>query len=94
MHPQMPDDPNLTEAQLKAELDNSKKAWDEALVALRKLTAEVPSGLPHPDGVQRLRNAAAQEQLSAAVYLAALNRFTDRIMKRPLRESRPQKKSA
>jgi hypothetical protein len=47
------------------------------------LTAEVPSRLPHPDGVQRLRNAAAQEQLTAAVYFATLKRFTEFVMKSP-----------
>jgi len=75
-------DPNPIEAQLKAELDDSRKAWAEARAELRKVNDEIPSGLPHPDGVARISNAGARERAAGAVYFATLKRFTDFTMER------------
>ena len=73
-------DPNPIEAQLKAELDDSRNAWAEARAEMRKVTSEIPSGLPHPDGVVRISDAGARERAAAAVYFATLKRFTDFIL--------------
>ena len=70
-------DPNPIEAQLKAELDDSRNAWAEARAEMRKIISEIPSGFPHPDGVARIGNAGAREKAAAAVYFATLKRFTD-----------------
>ena len=41
------------------------------------LLKEVPSGLPHPDGAQRIHAAGKEAHESLEAYIGALKRFTD-----------------
>jgi hypothetical protein len=62
---------------LKADLDS---AWRENVAARATFDAimkETPTGLPHPDGSVRIRQAGAAMNLALQGYIKALRRFTD-----------------
>ena len=86
----MPNDPKSIEAQLKAQLDDAQKAWDEARANLRTVFAEVPSGIPNPDGIQRLISAGIKERAAGAAYVDALKRFTNFIVHGECPDGGPQ----
>jgi len=69
------------EERLEAELTGAEKAWAEARGALKRITAEVPSGLPDNDGLQRIRNAGVRQKAAGAMYLRALERYTDFVLR-------------
>jgi hypothetical protein len=43
------------------------------------LVADIPSHLPAPDGVQRIRNVARQRDVAYVKYRAALKRLSDHL---------------
>ncbi|HKA00600.1 MAG TPA: hypothetical protein VKE70_29010 [Candidatus Solibacter sp.] len=69
-----------------------KRAHDAYILAANKSNAlifEGPSGLPHPDGTQRLTNAARDEHHALDEYVKALREFNDYVnKKRPDSENR------
>src|SRR2546421_10950216 len=62
---------------LKTELDNARDEHSAATARFDRLAEDTPSGLPHPDGSLRIRQAGKNVRASLANYTRALKRFTD-----------------
>jgi hypothetical protein len=45
-----------------------------------EIIREVPSGLPHPDGTQRVRNASAEYAAARKTLMLALSRLSDFVV--------------
>jgi len=65
-------------AVLKGEFEAAKRRMNLASQKFNEVVRDIPSGLPHPDGMQRIQNAGreladAREKLAAAI--ARLNDF-------------------
>lgn len=69
----------VTEEQLLADMDSARQAFLESLLAFDEIIAEVPSRLPVPDGVYRIRKSAKVRDVAYAKYKAALKRFKDHL---------------
>jgi hypothetical protein len=66
---------------LREEFEAAKRRMNFASVKFNEVVRDIPSGLPHPDGTQRIHNvgrelADAREKLAAAVV--RLNDFVSR----------------
>jgi hypothetical protein len=66
---------------LKDEFETAKQKMNLASRRFNEVVRDIPSGLPHPDGTQRIHNlgrelADAREKLAAAI--ARLNDFVSR----------------
>jgi hypothetical protein len=54
---------------------------DAATAAFIEITSDIPSGLPHPDGIQRIHNASREMDAARKEMMAAhsrLNAFLER----------------
>jgi hypothetical protein len=77
---------------LREEFEAAKRRMNIASVEFNEVVREIPSGLPHPDGTQRIHNvgrelADAREKLAAAI--ARLNDFVSReVVPEDLRDLR------
>jgi hypothetical protein len=63
---------------LRDEFESAKRRMNVASIKFNEVVRDIPSGLPHPDGTQRIHNvgrelADAREKLAAAITL--LNDF-------------------
>jgi hypothetical protein len=56
--------------------DESKRAWSVFL----ELTQQIPSGLPHPDGTARIRQARIEFHAAQEAYLRAQRRLVDYLV--------------
>ena len=45
------------------------------------ITGEIPSGIPHPDGVQRIRNASRDLSSARAELMRVHNRIQDYLIR-------------
>ena len=61
-------------------LDNAKAAFNASKEEFRRLTGDVPSGIPHPDGTDRLRNFGVGYALAFDTYSRALKEFNDFLL--------------
>jgi predicted urease superfamily metal-dependent hydrolase len=50
---------------------------EETVIEFNEVVGEVPSGIPHPDGTQRLHNAADQMRMARNKMAKAHNRLDD-----------------
>jgi hypothetical protein len=75
--------PPGTEKQIRAALKDELAAATEQAVqaseAFLKVTAEIPSGLPHPDGTQRIHNASHEMSQARERMLLAHKRLNDYV---------------
>ena len=62
---------------LKAELDKARDEHSAATARFDQLAEDTPSGLPHPDGSLRIRQAGKSVTASLENYTRTLKRFTD-----------------
>ena len=58
----------------------TERAW-EASEAFIAITGEIPSGIPHPDGVQRIRNASFDLSCARAELMRVHNRIQDYLIR-------------
>lgn len=65
---------------LRAELDFAKSRHESTRAEFARVCNDIPSGLPHPDGTQRILNASRAQASAQAAYAAALKRFNDFIL--------------
>ena len=66
---------------LREDFETAKRQMNLASQRFNDVVRDIPSGLPHPDGTQRIHNAGreladAREKLAAAI--ARLNNFVSR----------------
>jgi hypothetical protein len=64
-------------AELREAVIRAHKVYLRAAEDRKAITQDIPSGLPHPDGVQRISNAASVEHLALGEYLKALRAYND-----------------
>jgi hypothetical protein len=65
---------------LREKLRLAEQSFETAKNDLREVTSEVPSGLPHPDGTQRIENAGISYRKAIARYSSALDQFSTFII--------------
>jgi hypothetical protein len=65
---------------LKLELDKASEVQFFANAQLHHVSSEIPSNIPHPDGMLRIQQAGRVARDSLANYLRALKRYTGFIV--------------
>lgn len=75
-----------TVAMLQAQMDQAKEAYQQAKLKLWSVYADVPSGLPHPDGAQRVQIATREHNAALRAYVAALQRLNEYLIRGTVRE--------
>jgi hypothetical protein len=63
--------------ELREAVTRAHIAYTRAAKASKAIIEDVPSGLPHPDGAQRIANAANAERRALEEYVKALRAFND-----------------
>lgn len=83
------------EAILRDEVERAKRAYQQAHTDFHGVTADIPSGLPEPDGTDRIRNAGNVYRSTMNIYSDALREFnnfvTDGVIPDRLKPERPGK---
>jgi len=59
------------------DLTEATKRADAATDAFAAITSEIPSGYPHPDGLQRIQNASREMQVAQREMMKAHTRLND-----------------
>ena len=65
---------------LRSEVDRTNREYSNAKQHFWNICMEAPSGLPHPDGKQRLDIAARAQSGAMIAYAEALRRFNDFLL--------------
>lgn len=65
---------------LSSELDEAKQRYSAATAYFDRIMGDTPSGLPHPDGSLRIRQAGVEQTLALEAYHLALRRFHEFIL--------------
>ena len=73
--------PEETRASLIQNLEDATLRADAASEAFQKVLADIPSNIPHPDGVQRIKNAS-QQLTKARDEMMEANRLLDDYISR------------
>jgi hypothetical protein len=60
---------------LRAELEKASSLHEQAKREFWRVSADIPSDLPHPDGTQRIQNAARAQTAAMEALYQALRRF-------------------
>ena len=77
-----PADVDRIERLLHAELERTQTAYQTELKKFSSITQDIPSGIPHPDGLMRIEQAGNSYHRALADYMRALKRFNDFVVKR------------
>jgi len=65
---------------LRDDVERLQAASDIAADQFSTILCEIPSGLPHPDGAQRIRNASVEAAAARTRLMYALRRETAFVM--------------
>lgn len=65
---------------LRAEVDRASQEYAKAKQNFWHISADVPTGLPHPDGRQRIENASHAQTSAMIAYTRALRRFNEFLL--------------
>ena len=76
---------------LKSQLDGYHAEFTAASARFDAMMKERPSGLPHPDGTLRIRQAGIDSRVALRKYMRALREFTDFTVAGILPEGLPGK---
>jgi YesN/AraC family two-component response regulator len=84
--------------QLENEWRQAKARWQEAVTEFKETIFDVPSGILHPDGTQRIERAALKQRIMHERYLQALQKYREvlqacGVLGATTEESGPQGKS-
>jgi DNA-binding NarL/FixJ family response regulator len=71
---QEPTLPDLEKQWLEA-----KAQWAEACTAVKDIISDAPSGIPHPDGTQRIERATARQYFTYENYSQAFHRYRETL---------------
>lgn len=71
---------------LREKLRLAELAFETAKINLREVTSDIPSGLPPPDGTERIRNAGIAYRSAVNKYCSALNQFNEFLVNRTIPE--------
>ena len=70
------------ESTLHQQLTEAKATYDTAKVQVARLNETVLDlGLNHPDGMAAMRNATSIQRRALAVYMEAMRRFNDFVLR-------------
>jgi hypothetical protein len=64
------------EAILAQQLERAEAVWRCEQTRFAEIVADIPSGLPHPDGVTRIKLVANRHNRALRDYRTALNEFS------------------
>ena len=64
-------------ANLFHKLEEATKRAESASDAFTAITSDIPSGIPHPDGIQRIKNASRELTAARDEMMKAHNRLND-----------------
>jgi len=76
----------LTKARLYGELHDAILRADKATEAFTAVTSNIPSGIPHPDGTQRIHNASHELSSAREAMMKAHNRLNEFLESGAVRE--------
>jgi hypothetical protein len=76
----MPDSANI-EARLRNDLEIARTRLTVSRTAFQAVIAAVPSGIPHPDGSQKIVNASKEHGAALEALLAAVKRYNGFILR-------------
>jgi hypothetical protein len=62
---------------LQRDLDIAKERASAATATFNAVTSEIPSGIPHPDGTQRIHNASREMSQARVGLMIAHNRLNE-----------------
>jgi hypothetical protein len=62
---------------LRAELELASDRHDKARLEFWRVSADIPSGLPHPDGTGRIQSAAQAHMEAMKAHYVALKRWNE-----------------
>src|SRR4051812_3253199 len=65
------------ESLLASEVEHARAAFQAAKANLRESTNDIPSEIPHPDGVHRIQRAGTEFHAAMAAYAIAIREFND-----------------
>ena len=65
---------------LRAEVDLASANYIKAKEDFWRISADVPTGFPHPDGIQRIENASRSQTAAMIAYTGALRRFNEFLL--------------
>ena len=65
------------ERSLAERLRLAQTAFETARDAFKEATSKIPSPLPHPDGVQSIKNTGSDYRGALNLYAAALQEFSE-----------------
>jgi hypothetical protein len=80
MGSEVPMDDLSVSAILRAEVRRTEEVYAQSKRHFQKICGEVPSGLPHPDGRQRIELAARAQTDATLAYTQALHRFNEFLL--------------
>jgi len=58
-------------------VENARQKYHESQRAFDAIANEIPRGLPHPDGVLAMEQAARERRIDHQNYMKALRNFSD-----------------
>jgi hypothetical protein len=75
------------------DLIDAKAHWNEVAVRFDRVMSKLPTGFPHPDGTQRIKNVSKEMALARTELTNAHNRLNDFLSRGVVPEdlSQPQK---
>ena len=68
------------------DVQRARIAYDGAAKTFNALIGEVPSGLPHPDGALRLKQAGKESRRTLDLYSQSLKRYSEFILRNVIPE--------
>ena len=74
---------------LRDDLERARLQYEIAKAEFMHVCSDVPSGLPQPDGTQRIKNAARDQRASREAFQVAVNRFNDFILRGKIPDDLP-----
>jgi hypothetical protein len=64
------------------EIKRTREAYDKTRIGFSAVSSDIPSGIPHPDGTTRIKNARRDNSAALEEYMRALREFNDFIISR------------